>query len=53
MALSPLSTYRQSGKKDDEYFANHLQVYVSKTFTKAIKSAYAESTHPMSSKTGI
>ena len=25
-------------KKDDEHFANHLQMYVSKTFTKANKS---------------
>ena len=25
-------------KENDEYFANHLQMYVSKTFTKAKKS---------------
>ena len=52
ICFSPLSPQAEQ-KEDVEYFANHLQMYVSKTFTKAIKSAYAESTHPMSSKTGI
>ena len=43
--LSPQAEY----KKDDEHFANHLQMYVSRTFTKAKKSVICAE-YPMSSK---
>ena len=36
-------------KEDDEHFANHLQIYVSRTFTKAKKSALCTE-YPMSPK---
>ena len=36
-------------KEDDEHFANHLQMYVSRTFTKAKKSVICAE-YPMSSK---
>ena len=42
MAFSPLSPQAEQ-KEYDKYFANQLQMYVSKTFTKAKKSVlYAE-----------
>ena len=42
MAFSPLSPQAEQ-KEYDKYFANQLQMYVSKTFTKAKKSvSYAE-----------
>ena len=37
ICFSPLSPQKEQ-KQDDEHFANHLQMYVSKTFTKAKKS---------------
>ena len=36
-------------KEDDEHFAKHLQMYISRTFTKAKKSRICAE-HPMSSK---
>ena len=36
MTLIPLSPQAEQ-KEDDEHFANHLQIYVSKTFTKTKK----------------
>ena len=36
MCFSPLSLQKEQ-KQDDEHFANHLQMNVSKTFTKAKK----------------
>ena len=49
ICFSPLSPQAEE-KEDDEHFANHLQMYVSKTFTKAKNLYYARNTHPMSSK---
>ena len=37
ICFSPLSPQAE-WKEDDEHFANHLQMYVSKTFTKTKKS---------------
>ena len=39
--LSPQAEY----KKDDEHFANHLQMYLSRTFTKAKKSVIISKFH--------
>ena len=48
ICFSPLSPHAEQ-KEDDEHFANNLQIYVSRTFTKDKKSViYAE--YPMSSK---
>ena len=48
ICFSPLSLQAEQ-KEDDEHFANHLQMYVSRTFTKAKKSVIC-SEYPMSSK---
>ena len=48
VCFSPLSPQAEQ-KEDDEHFANHLQMYVSRTFTKAKKSVIC-SEYPMSSK---
>ena len=48
ICFSPLSP--QAGlKEDDEHFANHLQMYRNRTFTKAQKSVICAE-YPMSSK---
>ena len=48
ICCSPLSPQAE-WKEDDEHFANHLQMYVSRTLTKAKQFViYAE--YPMSSK---
>ena len=41
--------FLEEWKEGDEHFANHLQMYVSRTFTKAKKSVIC-SEYPMSSK---
>ena len=48
VCFSPLSLQAEQ-KEDDEHFANHLQMYVSRTFTKAKKSVICAE-YPMSSK---
>ena len=48
VCFSPLSPQAEQ-KEDDEHFANHLQMYVSRTFTKAKKSVICAE-YPMSSK---
>ena len=48
ICFSPLSPQAEQ-KEDDEYFTNHLQMYVSRTFTKAKKSVICAE-YPMSSK---
>ena len=48
VCFSPLSPQAEY-KEDDEHFANHLQMYLSRTFTKAKKSVIC-SEYPMSSK---
>ena len=48
ICFSPLSPQAEQ-KEDDEHFANHLQMYVSRTFTKAKKSVICAE-YPMSSK---
>ena len=48
ICFSPLSPQAE-WKEDDEHFANHLQMYVIRTFTKAKKSGICAE-YPMSSK---
>ena len=48
MFLSPIPTGRV--ERGCGLFANHLQMYVRKTFTKAKNLYYAQNTHPMSSQ---
>ena len=48
ICFTPLSLHAES-KEDDEYFANHLQMYVSRTFTIAKKSVICAE-YPISSK---
>ena len=48
ICFSHLSSQAEQ-KDDDEYFANHLQMYLSRTFTKAKKSVLCEE-YPMSPK---
>ena len=48
ICFSPLSPQAEQ-KEDDEHFANHLQMYVSRTFTKAKKSVICAE-YPTSSK---
>ena len=44
VCISPLSPQAEY-KKDDEHFANHLQMYLSRTFTKAKKSVIISKFH--------
>ena len=48
VCISPLSPQTEY-KKDDEHFANHLQMYLSRTFSKA-KNSVICSEYPMRSK---
>ena len=48
ISFSPLSPQTE-WKEDEEHFAYHLQIYASRTFTKAKKSALCAE-YPISSK---
>ena len=48
VCFSPLSAQAEY-KENDEHFANHLQIYESRTFTKVKKSVLCAE-YPMSSK---